>query len=365
MDDDDPTLAVYEQRADEWRDLRAPKVRDDVGRWVAAQRLPELLAVDLACGPGWYTPNLGPGVVAADAAGAMLAHVPEFDPGAFRVQADLRALPFRRGALGGALASKAYVHLVRSLVPLALADLHRSLAVGSPLELLVFGDADGVGAEHTSFAEDTFAGRRFSTWTPELLRDVVRGAGFEIETFEAEETRRGEPQFVVRARRARTLADTVGAGMRVLVCGLNPSLYAADAGVGFARPTNRFWPAAEAAGLVSGGPDPVRALVADRIGMTDLVKRATPRADELSTHEYQAGLERLTRLVGWLEPGAVCFVGLAGWRAAVDRRAEPGWQPEGFAGRPAYVMPSTSGANARTSLPELAGHLAAAAGGND
>ena len=34
------------------------------------------------------------------------------------------------------------------------------------------------------------------------------------------------------------------------MCGLNPSLYAADAGVGFARPGNRFWPAALAAGIV-------------------------------------------------------------------------------------------------------------------
>jgi TDG/mug DNA glycosylase family protein len=53
----------------------------------------------------------------------------------------------------------------------------------------------------------------------------------------------------VSARRARTLPDTVGPGMRLLVCGLNPSLFAADAGVGYARPGNRFWPAARATRL--------------------------------------------------------------------------------------------------------------------
>jgi hypothetical protein len=57
----------------------------------------------------------------------------------------------------------------------------------------------------------------------------------------------------------------------------------------------------------------------------------------------------------------VCFVGLAGWRAAVDRDARPGEQPEGIGGRPAYVMPSTSGLNARVPLDELVDHLRAAA----
>jgi hypothetical protein len=66
------------------------------------------------------------------------------------------------------------------------------------------------------------------------------------------------------------------------------------------------------------------------------------------------------RLARWLRPGAVCFVGLTGWRAAVDRDARAGEQTGGFGGVPAYVMPSTSGANARTRLDELTGHLRAA-----
>jgi len=90
------------------------------------------------------------------------------------------------------------------------------------------------------------------------------------------------------------------------------------------------------------------------------VKRATVGAGELRTAEYRDGAARVERLVRWLEPGAVCFVGLAGWRAAVDRSAQPGVQPEPFGGAPAYVMPSTSGLNARTPRAELAAHLGAA-----
>ena len=106
----------------------------------------------------------------------------------------------------------------------------------------------------------------------------------------------------------------------VLLCGLNPSLHAADAGVGFVT-GQRFWPAALAAGLVSADRDPWHALRHHRVGFTDLVKRATVAASELSTDEYRTGFARLERLAAWLEPGSSCSWGLAGWRAAVDRKA--------------------------------------------
>ena len=150
--------------------------------------------------------------------------------------------------------------------------------------------------------------------------------------------------------------------MRVLICGLNPSLVAADAGVGFAGPTNRFWPAALQAGLVTTARDPRHALAEDRVGMTDLVKRATTGTKALAGAEYVAGAERVRRLVRWLRPAVVVFVGLEGWRAALDRRARPGVQGGGFGGSPAYVMPSTSGLNAHVRLADLVAHLHAALG---
>ncbi len=181
--------------------------------------------------------------------------------------------------------------------------------------------------------------------------DLVVGAGFVPADAPA------RPHHV---RRARTLPDTVSGGLRVLVCGLNPSLVAADAGYGYAGPTNRFWPAALAAGIVSRRGDPLSALLDDGVGMTDLVKRATPSAGALTAEEYRAGAARVGRLVEWLRPGRILFVGLSGWRAAVDKRAVAGWQPSRFAGVPAYVMPSTSGLNAHASRTDLAAHMEAA-----
>jgi TDG/mug DNA glycosylase family protein len=202
---------------------------------------------------------------------------------------------------------------------------------------------------------DDFPGRYFACWTGERLADVVTGAGFAVETVDVSDL----DQTHVVARRDRTLADTVGPGMRLLMCGLNPSVCSADRGVGYARPGNRFWPAAIAAGLVTRDRDPAHALTQHGIGITDLVKRATAAASELTNDEYRAGAARVRRLVEWLQPGATCFVGLAGYRVAIDRKAAAGWQPELFGGRPAYVMPSTSGLNAATRFDDLVAHLRA------
>jgi TDG/mug DNA glycosylase family protein len=352
------TLRVYEERATEWVAQRAPAKGggpvDLLDRARAAGLSGPLL--DLGCGPGWFTPLLGAGAVALDASAAMLTTVHDHAPGAHRVLADLAALPLRRRAGAGAYAGKSWVHLPRSQVPMALWDAHRSMQVGAPLEAVLFGG----DAEHAPFDEDAFAGRWFSMWPIDLLERVLHGAGFEDVSIEVRGRDRAE-DLIVRAVRARTLADTVGPGMRLLVVGVNPSLHSADAGVGYFTNGNRFWPAALAATLVSRERDPLHALRAHHVGMTDFVKRATPAADEVSVDELRVGRARLERLVAWLEPSAVCVTSLGAWRAAVDRNAVEGEQPEPFGGRPVYVMGSTSGRNAHGSLERATEHLRAAA----
>lgn len=356
---EEKTVSIYERHASKWRSRRPPRRLDDADRFRETVP-PGVVRIDIGCGTGSYLPRLGTPVVAFDAARSMLDLVADAAPDAWRVQGDLEALPFRPGSIGAAWSRASYLHVPGVRLPMALADLHRALRVGAPFYLDVRrGDLEG------ERPGDEFPGRYYSEWHSESLRDVVIGAGFAIDELATEEL-----WLRVWAHRARTLPDTVGTGMRLLVCGLNPSLYAADAGVGYARPGNRFWRAAQAAGLVDhdGGArdraktgDGVDALVRHGIGMTDLVKRATTGARELSPAEYRDGARRVERLVRWLHPGAVCFVGLTGWRAAVDPDARAGEQPGGFGGVPAYLMPSTSGANAHTRPEELADHLRAAA----
>lgn len=345
---DPSTIAVYDERAEEYDRSRRPVRAADAesfGQLVSGWR------VDLGCGTGRYTDLLGGPCLAIDASAAMLGVARRAAPNAFLVRGDLINLPFRPGSLAGAWASMSYHHLPRADVPLALARLHRSLAVGAPFDLTTaYGDYEG-----RALPDDDFPGRWFGCWTEDRLTDVLVGAGFTVE-----EVARRDKSLWATGRRARSLPDTVGPDMAVLVCGLNPSLHAAASGVGYSGPGNRFWPCAIEAGLVSRA-DPEHALLNHGVGMTDLVKRASPRAAELTSAELRVGMGRVERLVGWLAPRVVAFVGLQGWRAAVDRSAQPGWQPGDLAGRPVYVLPSTSGLNARTSRAQLIGHLAAVA----
>jgi TDG/mug DNA glycosylase family protein len=304
--------------------------------------------VDVGCGPGHYTSLLGEPLVSLDASHAMLRRVE-----GHRVQADFTALPFRCVALGGAWASKTYQHVPHESLPLALADLQRAMAVGAPLHLTAFtGDGSLVTED-----DDDFPGRLFSLWDGGRLAEVVHGAGFDVEDTVVE-----GHHVSIWATRARMLPDLVKPGLRLLLCGYNPSLYAADTGIAFARPGNRLWPAALAAGLLSVDRDPWHAVRHHDVGWTDLVKRATVAAAELSVDELRAGLARVERLCEWLQPRAVCILGLGGWRSLVDRKATVGWQERTLGGSPVYLMPNPSGLNASTQHAGYVEHLVAAAG---
>jgi len=347
---DRTTVDIYEERGLEWAEHH-PALQRTQARALAARVPSGALRIDLGCGAGRYTGDLGTPCIGLDAARSMLDRCSAEVPGALLVQGDLEALPFATRSLRGGWGHMSYLHMPRARLPAALADLHRTLVVGAPLDIQVLaGEYEG-----DALAADRIGGRFFAAWTPDTLCDVLVGAGFDVLGTELD----GD---YVRAStvRARTLPDVVGPGMRLLVVGLNPSLYSADAGVGYARPGNRFWPAARHADLVTRDRDASHAMLAHGVGMTDLVKRATDNATALTRDEYRTGMARVERLVRWLEPDAVCFVGLTGWRAAVDRKATAGPQPQRLGGRPVYVMPSTSGANAHATFGSLTAHLRAA-----
>ncbi len=341
---DRTTVNVYETSVDDWIEKRRRARPATIDAFV--RRVPPGVRADVGCGPGWHSGDLGAPVVAFDAAHAMAAQVRTFAPNAWPVVADLEHLPFRLGALTGAWAQKSYMHISSESLPMALAELHRAVALGGAVHIQVTSDRNQANDD------DAFPGRHFTWWPTQRLRDVVEGAGFVIDELVDD----GEEWVDIEATRAHMLADTVGPAMRVLLVGLNPGLMSADVGLSFARPGNRFWPAALAAGLVTHTLDPFNALRVDCVGMTNIVRRATAGAKELATAEYIDGVARLVRLVQWLQPGCVCFIGVTGYRLAVDKRASFGWQ-EPFAGVPAYVMPNTSGVNAHAKPADFVEHL--------
>ena len=161
---------------------------------------------------------------------------------------------------------------------------------GAPLALMMLrGDYSG-----HALPGDNFTGRFFARWEPDPLVAVVEGAGF---------ARRRSPRSTSRGSRSaapglRTLPDFVGPDLRILDVRAQP------------EPALRGRRA-----RLRGSEQPVlargdrrRRRVAlpatrgtrcahHRMGMTDLVKRATVGAGELRAAEYREGRARVERLV--------------------------------------------------------------------
>ena len=107
---DRDTVVVYETRAAEWRDRRPARFVERA-RALADAIAPGGVRLDLGCGAGLHLRSLGRPVVALDAAFAMLELARELAPDVWCVQADLEALPFRRGGLAAAWARASYLHV--------------------------------------------------------------------------------------------------------------------------------------------------------------------------------------------------------------------------------------------------------------
>lgn len=156
--------------------------------------------------------------------------------------------------------------------------------------------------------------------------------------------------------------DLIGPATRLLVVGINPGLWTAAVNAPFAHPGNRFWPSLAGAGLMSHRVDAAAGLSAEDeaeffargLGLTNLVDRATARADELTTAELVAGGQRLERLVAELRPRVVAIVGITAYRAAYgEKKAVMGRQERRIGGAEVWVLPQPSGLNAHAPLPVL------------
>jgi TDG/mug DNA glycosylase family protein len=167
----------------------------------------------------------------------------------------------------------------------------------------------------------------------------------------------------LQAYRDVAVPDLVGDGMRLLFVGINPGLWTAATQTHFAYPGNRFYPALLAAGIIDAMPDFARGMsAAERsafrergIGISNLVNRATARADELTRAELRAGAERLRETVRRWHPAVVAVVGITAYRQAFDQPAAgSGEQPGGLEGARLWVVPNPSGLNAHDTVATLA-----------
>jgi TDG/mug DNA glycosylase family protein len=161
----------------------------------------------------------------------------------------------------------------------------------------------------------------------------------------------------LEAARGKSIPDVIAPGLDVLFVGINPSLWSGAVGLHFARPGNRFWRALHEAGFTDRllSPQEGRELLRRRLGVTNLVNRATASADEIDLVEYNRGARRIEAKVRRYRPKVVAFVGMGAYRMAFARpRARGGLQEERLAGAAIWVLPNPSGRTAGYQMPALA-----------
>ncbi len=154
-----------------------------------------------------------------------------------------------------------------------------------------------------------------------------------------------------------TVPDVIAPELCVLFCGINPSLYTVAVGYHFARPGNRFWPALYASGFTDRllSPNEEYELLTLGCGITNVVPRATARADELSPTELVAGGRDLELKVRHFSPRVVAVLGISAYRVAFGRpKAVLGPQSERIGNSLVWVLPNPSGLNAHFQIGDLA-----------
>ena len=96
-------------------------------------------------------------------------------------------------------------------------------------------------------------------------------------------------------------------------------------------------------------------LLALGYGITNLVARATARADELAAEEFVRGAKALARKVRRLDVQNVAILGVSAYNLAYGKKQTLiGVQAEHQIGEATvWVLPNPSGLNAHYQLPEL------------
>ncbi len=163
-------------------------------------------------------------------------------------------------------------------------------------------------------------------------------------------------QVELLAAAGKVVQDVIAPDLELLFCGINPGLYTAAVGHHFARPGNRFWPTLYAAGFTNRllAPSEERGLLARGLGITNIVARASARADELSPDELAAGAQQLGSKIQEYRPRYLAVLGISAYRVAFDRpRATLGRQPEALHNTVIWALPNPSGLNAHYQARDL------------
>ncbi|HEY9880325.1 MAG TPA: G/U mismatch-specific DNA glycosylase [Leptolyngbyaceae cyanobacterium] len=160
----------------------------------------------------------------------------------------------------------------------------------------------------------------------------------------------------ILAAYGRVVPDVIAPDLKVLFCGINASLYSAVVGHHFARPGNRFWKALHGAGFTDRlfSPFEDHKLLNHGYGVTNIVDRATARADELEPSELLAGRDNLALKAQQFKPQWLAVLGISAYRVAFQhKKATLGPQDLTLGDTRIWVLPNPSGLNAHYQIEAL------------
>lgn len=162
----------------------------------------------------------------------------------------------------------------------------------------------------------------------------------------------------------KTLPDYLKPDLDIVFVGINPSQYSVHVGHYYAKPGNRFWKAANQSGLFdkSLGPKDDHRVLEFGIGLTDVVKRPTRKANDLRAADYQQWVPVFKANIERFKPRIVCFQGIVGYRnylrhgEGMSARLKAGPQDCRLGFSEVFLIPSSSAANRRFCSDEELGN---------
>jgi TDG/mug DNA glycosylase family protein len=165
-----------------------------------------------------------------------------------------------------------------------------------------------------------------------------------------------------------TLPDYLQPGLDLVFIGINPGIYSLRRGHYFARTTSRFWPAFSRSKLSQRMrrelnlenilPEHDSQLTRFGIGLTDVVKRPSANASELTLQDFTIWVPILLQKLHHYAPRVACFHGLTAYRPfraiALKSPGAPalGAQLERIGDTRLFVVPNPSPANAHFTLAD-------------
>jgi double-stranded uracil-DNA glycosylase len=167
-----------------------------------------------------------------------------------------------------------------------------------------------------------------------------------------------------------TLPDYLRPHLRLVFIGINPGFYSVARGHYFARSTSRFWPGFSKSklslpirrelGVDVLLPEHDSQLPRFGIGFTDVVKRPSGNAADLTTRDFERSAPLLLKKLRRFRPQVACFHGLTAYRPFLkivlrcDVSPALGPQPQLIGATRLFVVPNPSPANAHFTMTDQA-----------